>query len=179
MISAEVVNEAVLEDIESGKDVYSEMIHIDKNESGEVLAISSDVFKINYLKSHISILIQKKLSELKVRNFSISLGTLTGFELLNGRGPPVPLKISASGSVDTDFKSGFLSSGINQTLHQIYLSVHAVINVIVPGCSCMTEFDTNVLVAETVVVGKVPNFFGGSASQSTHSAIGALYKDEK
>lgn len=170
MISADVVNESVLEDMENGKDIYSEMIHIDKSESGEVLAISSDVGKINYLKSHISLLIQRKFSELKGRDLSIPLGTLTGFEILNGKGPLIPLKICASGSVITDFKSNFLSSGINQTLHQIYLSVHTRISVIVPGCSCITELDTNVLVAETVIVGKVPNLFGGSAFQNMHSA---------
>ncbi len=166
IISAEVVNESILEDMANGKDVYSDMIHIDKNESGEVLNISSDAFKINYLKSHVSVLIQKKLSELKNKDLSIPLGTLTGLEILNGKGPLIPLKICASGSVLSDFKSNFISSGVNQTLHQMYISVHTRISVIVPGCSCVTELDTTVLVAETVIVGKVPNFFGGSALPS-------------
>ncbi len=171
MISAEIVNEAVLEDMGGGKDAYAGIVHLSKNESGEVLAISSDAYKVNYLKSHVSLLIQKKFSELKSKDLSIALGTLSGFELLNGKGPPIPLKIVISGSVLTDFKSNFSSSGINQTLHQIYISVHTRISVIVPGYSCVTELDTSVLVAETVIVGKVPNFFGGTAVQSMHGAV--------
>lgn len=179
MISAEVVNESILEDMENGNGIYSDMIHIDKNENGEVLAISSDVNKINHLKSHVSFLIQKKLSDLKSKELSISLGTLTGFEILNGKGPMVPLKICASGSVMTDFKSNFLSAGINQTLHQMYISVHTRISVIVPGCTCVTELDTNALVAETVIVGKVPSFFGGCGVPKVCGVIPETSENDK
>ena len=76
--------------------------------------------KINTLKSSVTIAIQKKISCMPKKDLSIPIGTLTGTEILNGKGPDVPMKISLSGSVLTNFRSVFESAGINQTKHQIY-----------------------------------------------------------
>ncbi len=158
----ECVNEAVLEDIQSNSQDYTNLMKLNKNEIGEVLSLSSDVEKINKVKSRISLIIQKKFCNLKSKKVLIEFGTLTGIELLNGKGPLIPLKMSASGNVFSDFKSNFLSSGINQTFHQVYLQIHTKVTIIMPGCSCTSEIDTSVPISETVIVGKVPNFYGGS-----------------
>ncbi len=163
MLITDVVNDAVIQDMKNNGEYYSDIVVLSKNKDDEIMAISANMEKINNLKSHISLLIQKNFYGLKEKKTSIAFGTLTGWELLNGKGPPVPVKISASGSVNTDIKSDFLNAGINQTLHRIYISVHSKISVVMPGCSCVTEVDTTVLAAETVIVGKVPNFYGGSA----------------
>lgn len=163
-VFSEVVNEAVLEDINQNPQNYKETVDINKNESGEVLAISSNIEKINSLKSNINLLVQKKLCNLNQKNIYIPFGTLLGIEILNGKGPPIPLTLSVSGSIFTDLISNFLNSGINQTLHQIYLHVKTKISVMLPGCSCVNEFETKVLVAETVIVGKVPNYCNNSIS---------------
>ncbi len=163
MLITDVVNEAVTRDMKENGAYYADIVVLSKNKDEEIIAVSANMEKINKLKSHISLLIQDNFYKLKDKQTTIAFGTLTGWELLNGKGPPIPLKISASGSVNTDIKSDFLNSGINQTLHRIYITVHSKISVVMPGCSCVTEVGTTVLAAETVIVGKVPNFYGGSA----------------
>ena len=54
-VFSEVINEAVLEDINNNPENYKEVVNINKNEVGEVLAVSSDIEKINSLKSSIKI----------------------------------------------------------------------------------------------------------------------------
>ncbi len=178
VVVTDVVNEAILEDMKNNACYYSDMVNLDKDKDGQVIAVSVNIEKINNLKSHISLLIQKNFQNLKSKKILMAFGTLTGWELLNGKGPHIPIKISASGSVHTDIKSDFLNSGINQTLHRIYISVDTKVSVTMPGASCVTEIDTKVLAAETVIVGKVPNFYGGSAP-SSNSGVCENSKDKK
>lgn len=163
MITAEIVNGAVFENIRNNPENYSKIAQQEKNSAGEITSVQADVQKINLIKSSLGALIQQKFYELKAKNLSVPMGTLTGWDILNGKGPPVPLKISASGSVITDYKSELISAGINQTLHKIYVTVHTRISVMVPGCSYITELDTVVPVAETLIVGKAPGFCGAGA----------------
>ena len=74
-VFSEVINEAVLEDINNNPENYKEVVNINKNEVGEVLAVSSDIEKINSLKSNINLLVQKKLCNLNQKNIYIPFGT--------------------------------------------------------------------------------------------------------
>ena len=55
--------------------------------------------------------------------------------------------------------SAFSSAGINQTSHQIELEVTVRIYAAIPGFRSSIETTTNYLVAETVLVGEVPDSF--------------------
>ncbi len=160
-ISTKIINQAILDDISNNQEVYVDITKINTSENGAVQSISSDMYKINRLKSRVNLIIQEKLSGSQNKQFSIPLGTLMGWELLNERGPNVPLGISSSGSVNSEIKSEFTSAGVNQTLHRIYINIHARITVVIPGSSSVTEADTDVLISETVIVGNVPQMCGG------------------
>ena len=144
---------------------YENITVIKTGNSGEVLSVSLAMCRINALKSRINMLIQKKFSECKEKTFYIPFGTLLGWEILNGQGPEVPVKISSSGSVNSDFKSEFSGAGINQTLHRVYLQVHARISVMLPGDSCVCETDSDILVSEVVIVGATPQMCTGSGQK--------------
>ena len=101
---------------------------------------------------------QSALSQEKHREFSVPLGTLTGSNLLRDKGPGIPIDISFSGSVVTDLKSEFTSAGINQTKHQILMTVKGYQVLMAPGINTTVEVETTVAVAETVIVGQVPEF---------------------
>ncbi len=164
VIVFQTVSEAVLKDMSENAANYSEIIAISKNDTGEVMSLASNMEKINSLKSHIALAIQEKICDLKAKDISIPAGTLSGIEFLNCKGPPIPLKISVSGNVRTDLKSDFEGTGINQTLHRINLIVHTKVSVMVPGCSTTFENDDKILIAETVIVGRVPNLYGGTVT---------------
>ncbi len=160
-ILSEMVNLSIMEDMQQMDSSY-DILKIEKGEKGEVLAVLSNAQKINYLKSHIALMIDKKFDQTKEKTFFIPMGTLSGFEILNGRGIAVPMKITCSGTCKTDFKNKFLSVGINQSLHQIYVSIHAKICVLIPGCSCASDFDTDVMISETIIVGSGPRVYAAS-----------------
>lgn len=86
-------------------------------------------------------------------------GSFTGFKLLAGRGPTVKIKIVSSGNVQTDLKSEFTSQGINQTLHRAFLEVKSNVNILTPFDIIQKEITNQVLLAENVIVGNVPNTY--------------------
>jgi sporulation protein YunB len=158
-ISTNAINEAVLKELDDSGLKYSDFVKIERSETGKILALTTDSKLINRLKSRISIAIQDKLSRSEINKISIPLGTLLGAEFCSGMGPLVPLNISISGSVVTEFESKFCDAGINQTKHQIYLNIHTKIGALVPGYSTATDVNTNINIAETIIVGEVPNMY--------------------
>ena len=168
ILATEVINSAVIEDMAQNSNEYENITVVKTSNSGEVLSVSLAMCKINKLKSRINILIQKKFSELKENTFHIPFGTLLGWELFNGQGPEIPVKMSSSGSVNSDFKSEFSGAGINQTLHRVYLQVHARISVMLPGDSCVCETDRDILVSEVVIVGSTPQMCTGVAQKPSY-----------
>lgn len=158
-IMSDFINSSIVDDMENSGDIYSQITKVERNEKNEISAIYTDMKKINFLKSHIAFLIQDKIINFKEKTFGISLGTLSGFEILNGKGPKVPMKISVAGNVFTNFNNKFSHAGINQTIHQIYVNIHTRICVTIPGSTCTSESDDEILVSETVIVGKVPRVY--------------------
>lgn len=165
-ISTHAINDAVLQELDDSGIKYSSLVNIERTDTGKVIALTTNSSLINRLKSKISIAIQNRLSESGINRVNIPLGTLLGTEMFCGLGPCVPLKISISGSVVTEFESKFCEAGINQTKHQIYLNIHTRIGALIPGYPVATDVDTNMNIAETVIVGEVPNVYvSGSGSE--------------
>lgn len=159
IISTKVINETVLEEISRLDIDYSKVTILEKDNNGKIVAINADMKKINILKSCVSIAIQKKISCMPKKDLSIPLGTLTGTEILNGKGPNISMKLSLSGSVFTNFRSVFESAGINQTKHQIYLDISTDVFALIPGFPVNTAVSTSVLIAESIFMGEVPSTF--------------------
>lgn len=174
IISTQAINHTVFDELTKQDSDYSNLVHIERGDDGKVLAITSDIQKMNKLKAAISMAIQDKISNNNIACSSVPLGTLINTDIFSGRGPRVPLKISLSGAVITNFKSNFTSAGINQTKHMIYLNVQTKIYVFIPGYPSYTCVNTDVLIAETVIVGAVPEVFANMDKPSDTSAVTGL-----
>lgn len=159
IISTNIINNAIIEELSSENIQYSDLVNIERDGSGKILAINTDVKKVNLLKSMIADKVQEKFSNTRIQKVKIPLGTLTGTEIFTGYGPPIRLKIALSGSIATDLKSSFSSAGINQTRHQIYLCAITKVFALIPGYPVTTAVETNMVIAETVIVGDVPRVY--------------------
>lgn len=150
------VNDAVSSVINKNSIGYAELVSVEKDKNGSVTSITSDSVKMNLFKSDIS----KKVSEYIEKNptltVNIPLGTLTGSEVLSGRGYDVKINAELFGFTVTDFKSSFESAGINQTRHSLYITVRASAYAHAGAVRISESIETNILIAETVIVGGVP-----------------------
>jgi len=160
---------AVEEAIQRGDINYEAFVTFEKDATGRVTALRSNVAEVNRMQSAISEEILRRLSEVSTSELRIPIGTLTGSALLSGRGPYITVRMQAVGSASAVFRNEFSAAGINQTRHQILLEVDVYMSILLPGIRTSTTVANEIAVAETVIVGSVPEsytYFSASAENA-------------
>ncbi|MBE7030248.1 MAG: sporulation protein YunB [Ruminococcaceae bacterium] len=143
---------------QSGVD-YPSLTQTVTDQNGKVLSVSANVTAMNKIKSALTVDILNSLSAQEYMTLRLPLGILLDSELLSGIGPELQVPIVPYGTVQVDFRSEFLSAGINQTRHEIYLDVTAHMGALLPGGDAIAEVTTSVPVAQTLIVGGVPQLY--------------------
>ena len=154
--AVQVISAAVEDSLADQDQPVASMVAIQYKESGEIASLSTDMAEMNNLKASLLADVQEELGESVHIDLGVPIGTLLGGGLLHGRGPEVPLRITLSGNIEADFESEFTSAGINQTQHTVNLRVRTTIYTFLAGKQGSAEVETTVPVAETVIVGEVP-----------------------
>lgn len=154
-----IVSAAVNEAVENGGIDYQNFVIFEKDETGHITALRSNVAEVNRMQGQITDEILHRLSEVATSELEIPLGTLTGSALLAGRGPSLFVRMQAVGSASAAFRNQFTAAGINQTRHQIFLDVDVYMSILLPGMKTSTKVSNEIAVAETVIVGGVPDTY--------------------
>ena len=155
----QVVTEAVSDTIANGDIRYERLISFEKDNSGGITALHSNMAEFNRLQAGITQEVLTRLGEVAERDLVIPLGTLTGSALLAGRGPSFTVRMQSVGSCSARFENRFSQAGINQTTHRIILCVEVNMSILLPGFQTSTQVDASFSVAETVIVGDVPESY--------------------
>lgn len=159
ILATRIINDAVYAQLEDDDFNYSGLVNLVYNNENEVASIESNMLNINKLKAKINNSVNDKLTDLENHNLSISLGTISGVTSFYNIGPLIPVKVQPEGYVETTLISSFQSAGINQTLHRILVQIKVDISAIIPGYSASGTVDTQFVIAETVIVGEVPEAY--------------------
>ena len=152
------INNAIADIMRDGDYSADYFVTFEKSEAGEITAISSNMARINALSAKILDRIVGA-TDTHMLTVNIPVGNLTGVSLLMGRGPKVPVKIITMTSSRVEFNNSIVTAGINQTKHQINLEVIVDIDILVPWGTESTQVITEVLIADTIVVGRVPDTY--------------------
>ena len=148
---------------------YENFFTIEKDEKENIQMINANVLKINQVTSDIALSIQKRLDENQKKSVHISLGAITGIKYLSGFGPKINIKIATTGNVETNLKSEFISQGVNQTMHRVYLEIKTNVNILTSFKTIQKTIENQVLIAENIIIGDIPstyyNFEGTNSEQ--------------
>lgn len=158
-LATEAVHNAVLKVLEEEKITYSNLISLNYKSDGELSSLETNTVLINILQSKISLAVNKELKELSEYDLKLHVGTLSGITYLYGKGPNFKFRIQPVGSLSTEFISEFSSAGLNQTSHKIVLEIKASANAVVPLYQKSFDVITEFLVADTIIVGNIPDSF--------------------
>lgn len=164
-----LVAQAVNDAVSSGDIQYGNLISFEKDNSGKISALCSNISEFNRLQSFITQDVLTRLTNAGETTLSIPLGTLLGSALLAGRGPSFKVKMQTAGSCTAHFENQFTDAGINQTTHSILLYIDVSVSILLPGFRTYTKVSNAFSVAETVIVGAVPEsytyFHSGNESE--------------
>ncbi len=138
---------------------YDSIMSINYNQSGEINYITANQYMINTISREIIKDANERIKVLDEEYMQIPLGTLSGIALFNGRGIRIKLNASPVGIIGSSFDSQFISVGINNTLHKIYLTINARVEMNLPIKKQTIDVKQQVLLCESVIVGKVPNVY--------------------
>lgn len=156
-----IINNTVSELLAEDNGGFDELIEIEYDENGKIAALKSDSVQMNKLKSLISVRITKAIGEIEESRISIAAGTLTGSTFLTGRGPKIDLNVHISCSCSIEVRNTFNYSGINQTMHKAMLDVTTNVYVLSVGETLSSQVFTSIPVAETVIIGQIPEIYAG------------------
>ena len=157
--TSDLINDAIDRQIESGNIQYDRIVYFEKDLNGRITALKTNMSEVNRLKTDILNLINDEILALDTSDLGIPLGSLFLPEFLAGRGPEIPVQILSIRNSDGSFESYFTEAGINQTLQQLRMNVCVDVAILVLGKAEIFSVTTQVVVAETIIVGQVPDTF--------------------
>ena len=143
---------------------YGELVKIVSDESGNVSFIEANSVRINLLSKTMSKVVMSNFLKFVKNPLKISLGSFSGISILSGLGPKIAYVVNPYGEVYCYFTSNFDSAGINQTYHKIYLVISMKISVVFPTKTLVVNSSSEVLLCETLIVGKIPDVYLNSDS---------------
>lgn len=153
------INETVTQVLaEYGAD-YEDMVQIRTDAEGRVTCVSMNMMAVNTIRFDLTRRIQESISKYDRQTISIPLGTLAGQDFLLGRGPALRIRLDISNRIDTRVFSELTEAGINQTRHKIMFEITTQVTALIPWYRTATKITTDFLLAETVIVGAVPDAF--------------------
>ena len=157
--TSDLTNDAIAKQIADGIIQYDRIVFFEKDLDGRITALKTNMSEVNRLKTDILNIINDEILALDTSDIGIPLGSLFLPELLSGKGPVIPVHILSIRNSDASFSSNFVQAGINQTLHQLIMVVSVDVAILVLGQTGSFTITSEVVVAETVIVGDVPNTF--------------------
>lgn len=157
--TSDLINDAIDEQIETGNIQYDRMVYFEKDLNGRITALKTNMSEVNRLKTDILNIINDEILALDTADLGIPLGSLLLPEILSGKGPKIPVQILAIRNSDASFESAFSEAGINQTLQQLTMHISVDVAILVLGETESFSVSSQVVVAETVIVGQVPETY--------------------
>ena len=168
--TSDLINDAIDKQIEAGDIQYDRIVYFEKDLDGKSTALKTNMSEVNRLKTDTLNVINDDILALDQSDLGIPLGSLFFPEFLSGRGPTIPVQIISIRNSDANFSSNFTQAGINQTLHQLNMCVSVDVAVLILGETASFTVTSEVMVAQTIIVGSVPEMFlqtGGDHGSTT------------
>lgn len=163
VVSVLAMNEAVMEELSRIPQEEQLLVTVEKAPDGTVSAIEINSVEVNRLKTRLTNAVANRLLSVPKQDVGIPLGTLLGWQIMAGRGPDIPLQVVPASFVESNIVDSLETAGINQTQHRISIHFTVEMSAILPGYSTEVIVENEVCVAQTLIVGKVPQVYASGA----------------
>ena len=155
-IATQAINDAVKSTIKDNVK-YKDLIFVKQDNLGKITMMQANTGLMNGIASDVALEVQEKIRQIPGGTIKIPIGNILNSQLIPG--PRIKLDLEPHGSVTVDFGTEFVESGINQTIHRVYLTIITDVKIIFPLVSDTVTVSANIPIAETVIVGDVPESY--------------------
>lgn len=162
-IAARAMNDAILESM-GDEETYAKLISVREN-GDKVYMLQANTRNMNILAAACAEAAQDRIAEIGEQGISVPLGTVTGVSFFSGKGPGIRVSFTPMGSVQSQFNSDLHATGINQSLYRVNLKLTTSVRLIMPGVSQIVQVSAEAAIAESIIVGDVPEVYTNVANQ--------------
>ena len=160
------VNNAIISVMDKTQYSYDDLVEINRNSADEIVSVNYNSLHINKLRSELIKVSIEETQKIPVSYVYIPIGNITSIDILQNKGPKLKFTVTPSSYVEAEVESVFQNTGINQINHQIFITVKVTANALIPNYSTSVYSENKVCVAETVIIGKVPDSIGNNLIHS-------------
>ena len=157
--TSDLINDAIDRQIDTGNIQYDRIVYFEKDLNGKITALKTNMSEVNRLKTSILNIINDEILAMDTTDLGIPIGSLIFPEIFSGKGIAIPVQILSISNSDASFESYFTAAGINQTLQKLTMNISVDVSILVLGRTESFTVTSQVVVAETIIVGQVPNTY--------------------
>ena len=163
--TSDLANDALTAQLARDSVAYDRIVYFEKDLNGRITAMKTNILEVNRMKTELLSLINQEILSLDTSRIGIPIGSLLFPEFFAGKGFSIPVHVLAVRNSDASFESRFQQAGINQTLHRLVMEISVDVSILVLGQTESFSVSSQVVVAETVIVGEVPDTFLNTGGQ--------------
>ena len=152
------INKAVDSVLSEQKLSYNNFFDINVKEDKSVSYMAVNTVTVNKFKVSVTQKILETLNNYEREEIFMSPFSVYGYTAVPF-GIMVPVLVIPVEILSTDFCNDFQGRGVNQTLHRLYVKIKINIKLLLPVGSEEFVVETGVPVAETVIVGDIPDTY--------------------
>lgn len=158
-LCTEAINSAVMQVLEENSGLTKELDEVHYAENGSVQQIEVRADAVNLLRLRLTDAALESLTALENRSVSLRLGSLSGWSLLFGRGPSIPMRVIPLTAVTSEFHESFEGAGVNQTVHTLSVVLSVDMRVLY-GVRCGdVHVESEVILSQSLIAGEVPGWY--------------------
>ena len=152
---------------------YDTICTVLRDTEGNITALQTNMARVNLLKSTVTTEVAQEFDDsLIAEHFEIPLGSVLPGMMLAGHGPNIPVTVMSVGNISAEFENEFRAAGINQTLHRVVLTVTSELQLLMPGGIYEFTDETRMILAETVLLGQVPQNYADFSGEGVYFHYG-------
>ena len=165
-LAVQTIQQACNAVLKQNSDMYKNLYVIHRDSSGNVQSITADSARINSLEDTLVENVNQSLRNLQQFPLKIPFGTLTGVQVLSGRGPDVSIRVHPLSLASSQVRSEFSQAGVNQTNLEVHICFSVEVGALLAGEVVPVDAQADILAAQILIVGEVPQLYAQNSSDA-------------
>lgn len=135
------------------------ILRVERDSEGNIQYVEPDSRVINKLLLSFTQNLEESYSLSDMEEHEVNLGVLTGSRILSQLPLYITIKVQPLSLTKFQYETEFETAGINQTRYYVYCTVTSRVHILAPFTDKVSEINRRILLAEAIIVGKVPDSY--------------------